>query len=194
MQHGHTSRSGCSAEYNAWKAMRARCTRPSHVHYPLYGARGIAVCSVWMASFAAFLRDMGTRPSPQHTLEREDNDGDYEPGNCRWATRLEQAQNTRRNVLVTWRGRTECVTEWARIIGIPRRALVLRLRTWPLDRAMTYAPSATGPAHPLAKITGEKALEIVSAAAAGASQRRVATMFGVSQATVSRVVRGHGDE
>lgn len=78
--------------------MRTRCTNPKTKRYPDYGGRGIRVCAPWMADFAAFLADMGEKPNGM-TLDRRDNDGDYEPGNCRWATRDEQARNTRQTKL-----------------------------------------------------------------------------------------------
>ena len=79
-------------EYVSWRHMKQRCTNPKRHEYKHYGARGIKVCERWQL-FANFIEDMGLRPTIKHTLERNDSNGDYEPGNCCWATRLEQSRN-----------------------------------------------------------------------------------------------------
>ena len=111
---------GASAtnEYTIWLGMKRRCLRPKCKSFKNYGGRGITICDRWLESFDHFLADMGERPSPMYTLERIDNDGNYEPGNCRWATRKEQCNNTRKNRLLTFDGRTMTMSEWSRETGI----------------------------------------------------------------------------
>lgn len=83
-------------EYYAWTGMKQRCLNPNYHHYENWGGRGITICQRWIDSFEAFYADMGPKPSPQHSLDRFPNgDGNYEPGNCRWATAKQQANNRR---------------------------------------------------------------------------------------------------
>ncbi len=86
---------GKTAEYACWIGMRRRCYVPTDRSFDLYGGRGITVCDQWRASFANFLADMGPRPSPKHSIDRINNDGNYEPDNCRWATASQQVSNRR---------------------------------------------------------------------------------------------------
>ena len=94
-RHGHSRRTGNTPEYECWCHMRRRCYDANGKDYKNYGGRGIAVCHAWRESFEAFYRDMGPRPSPTHSIDRINNDGHYEPGNCRWADRLTQNRNRR---------------------------------------------------------------------------------------------------
>lgn len=108
--HGHARENATTPEYRAWQSMRVRCGRKSDKGYPTWGGRGIKVCERWQSSFEAFLGDMGLRPSPVHSLDRKDNDGNYEPGNCRWALPEEQCANRRNNRMVTICGETLAFT------------------------------------------------------------------------------------
>lgn len=124
-----------SKTYQSWRCMRQRCELKSHDKYKKYGGIGIRVCDRWM-SFENFLSDMGERP-PGTSLERIDNRGNYEPGNCRWATPKEQAANRGTNVVITYDGKSRCVTEWAEIFGVSARALFHRVsKGYPVDRVM----------------------------------------------------------
>jgi len=129
-------------EYNSWLAMRNRCGNPKNPFFKYYGGRGIAICDRWNESFFNFLEDMGRRPTPKHTVDRIDNDGNYEPGNCRWATRKVQQNNRRQNLpnnkLITWQGKTLHQNGWCRLLGFSPSTLYNRLKLgWSIERAMT---------------------------------------------------------
>ena len=128
----HEAKKAYRAEWLVWRAMRDRCRYPTDPRYDDYGGRGIKVCERWR-EFRNFIADMGPRPSPKHQIDRyPDKNGDYEPGNCRWATSREQNNNKRTNRLLTFNGETRTAQEWGRKIGI--RGSTIRYR---LDRGMT---------------------------------------------------------
>lgn len=151
---GHTNSCGClrreatsialgthrmsgSKEYNIWEAMRRRCNSTASKAFKDYGGRGISVCPEWNR-FEQFYADMGSRPSPSDQIDRIDNNGNYEPGNCRWVSCTVNARNKRSNRLITFDGMTKCVTEWAEHIGMNKGALETRLRLgWTIERALT---------------------------------------------------------
>jgi hypothetical protein len=137
--HGHTSGGAQSSEYGTWCSMIQRCINPKVQYFAHYGGRGITVCNRWCKSFEDFIADMGPRPSPQHSLDRfPDNDGNYEPGNCRWATQSEQARNRRNNVIVDFNGELRPIVEWAERFNLDSGVLRYRLhRGWPIEKALT---------------------------------------------------------
>lgn len=126
--------------YRAWEHMRHRCTNSNNPQYKDYGGRGIVVCAAW-SRFENFFADMGECP-PGLTLDRIDNDKNYEPDNCRWVTRKVQARNRRTNVLIEFHGEKLCVAEWAERFGICRTLVRSRLRAgWTMDQIASTPPS-----------------------------------------------------
>lgn len=116
--------------------MRSRCRSSTANGFKNYGGRGIKVCARWDI-FENFLADMGERPEGT-TLDRwPNNDGDYEPGNCKWSTKSEQQQNTRTVVLLENNGEKLSIGAWSRKLGITRHSMQVRLRNWPLHKALT---------------------------------------------------------
>lgn len=115
-----------TTEYNSWAGILARCNNPTEPAYQNYGARGITVCERWRR-FENFYADMGERPSPDHSIDRIDNDGNYEPSNCRWADNYVQANNKRNTVLIAAYGKIQSVMQWARDTGLAESAIRARL-------------------------------------------------------------------
>lgn len=144
--HGAARRSTTNATYIAWLNMKARCYSKNRPDYHRYGGRGIAVCDRWRNSFANFFADMGERPSGM-TLDRINNNGNYEPGNCQWATRGHQTENREKTRKLTFMGETRTIKEWSKKLGLNRHALRARInRGWSAEAALS---KPTGrPPHP----------------------------------------------
>ena len=166
LRSGHTISCGCllrdkqrersdyhgmegSLAWQTWESMKHRCYKKSSRGYSNYGGRGIRVCERWRHSFKAFLEDMGPRPSADHSIDRIDNDGDYEPGNCRWALRSEQSRNRSDNRILEYRGERMCMTDWARRFGIRKSTLHSRL-----ERGMSVEEALTTPVRQWIPSTG----------------------------------------
>lgn len=134
-KHGQAHTRRKSAEYKVWANMLGRCQDKNN---PDYGGRGIKVCARWR-DFRNFFDDMGKRPRRTDTIEREDNDGNYEPSNCIWATRARQSLNRRSNRIVEFRGIKMPLKEAARVVGLPYLSVWLRIvrRGWSVNRALT---------------------------------------------------------
>ena len=129
-----------SRTYGIWSGMMRRCYQEYTFEYKSYGGRGIKVCERWH-DVKNFIEDMGDAPSSDYSLDRVDNDGDYSPENCRWATRKEQARNTRRNVNITFNGVTKCMIEWSEYLGLSTSAIKYRLNHgWTADQIL-FTPS-----------------------------------------------------
>lgn len=174
-----------SPEYEAWEGMHRRCKSMAH-----YLARGITVCERW-ATFDAFYADMGKHPGGDATLDRRRGTEGYNPENCRWATKREQAQNTSRNVNLEWNGEIACVAEWARRTGIREKTIHERLdRGWSVDKALSLPKGATV----VGKKLSDEDVRWIRANAKSRDPvygaRPLAAMFGVHEVTMARLLRG----
>lgn len=115
-------------EFWILEGMKSRCYNPENKRYSRYGGRGITICQRWLDSPLNFLIDLGPRPSKQHSIERNDRNGNYEPGNCRWATLEEQANNRSNNHEITIGGVTKNITKWSADTGVCRTVILRRLK------------------------------------------------------------------
>lgn len=137
-----------TAEYQAWSMIKRRCLNVRSNGYENYGGRGITMCARWLESFENFFADVGPRPSQDHSIDRIENDGNYEPNNVHWATPSEQMNNMRKSVKITLNGITKTVAEWSRLLKLnpftiyaridagwePERALIEPVRKWPSQK------------------------------------------------------------
>lgn len=153
--HGQSKRQGMTPEYYAWVGLKQRATNPNCVGADNYSGRGITVCDRWLHSFQAFFSDMGPRPSSRHSVDRINNDGNYEPSNCRWATKTQQCENQRRARMLEFRGETLNLSEIARRTGLKYLILFRRLkRGWNLERAVSTPVKMTRKAHKFEVVNG----------------------------------------
>lgn len=145
-----------STEQSVWTSMIQRCANPSNPNFPRYGAIGITVCDRWRNSLAAFVEDMGRRPSIKHTLDRIKNSLGYFKENCRWATHKAQMRNTRRNRVFTHNGKTQCMQDWCNELGIKACTMIWRLNHgWAIEDALTIpgiSPEHTRKGHKQLKL------------------------------------------
>lgn len=125
----------------AWMAMKNRCYNPEVEMFKHYGGRGISVCPRWLESFDHFAIDMGPRPTPKHSIDRIDVNGNYEPSNCRWATSKEQHRNRTNNIVMEYQGNTKTLPEWSEILGLSLGTLYGRLqRGWTVMETLSIKP------------------------------------------------------
>ncbi len=154
-------------EYKVWSGMKGRCCNPRSREYPRYGARGIEVCNRWRDSFSAFYEDMGSRPGPQYSIDRIDNDGNYEPGNCRWATTIEQSNNRRSSTFLEHDGKRMTIRQWERALGFRKDAICERIGAgWSASDALTI------PFGPVIRRNGLPTLPCIDCGTTGGFQRR----------------------
>lgn len=137
IKHGESLNKQKSPEYSTWLRMKSRCKEESNSK-KWYFDKGIKVCKEWVNSFETFLQDMGRKPSKYHSIDRIDGNKGYYKENCRWATPEEQSNNKSDNVIITFNGRSQTISMWAKEIDIHHSTLVNRIRkNWPLEKALT---------------------------------------------------------
>lgn len=137
--HGEAAIKTKTKEYRTWIDIKTRCYNAKESTYQYYGGKGIAVCDRWMNSYEDFLTDMGRAPSPNHSIERNDVKKGYEPSNCRWATRLEQMNNTSKTLRVEFKGAVKPFSDWCRELGLKRSMVYQRIHKlkWDVEKAFT---------------------------------------------------------
>ena len=180
IKHGSTSKKQPSPEYKAWASMKQRCLNPNTSRYKDYGGRGITICETWLNSFMAFLEDMGTKPSPDHSLDRIDNHGTYNAANCRWATRSQQQLNKRPH---SFENLPHGADHWTK--KHPQRAVAIA-------RANIIKAHGSGEQNGNAKLTRTTAKELRKYASNNKEMKMedIGKKFGVSRETARKVVRG----
>lgn len=190
-----------SVERLTWYWIKYRCYNPKNYSYADYGGRGIVVCERWLRSYEDFLSDMGPRPGDDYSIDRINVNGNYEPGNCRWATRKQQASNRRTTRLFTHDGVTASLTDWARQLGVDPVTLYERIGQMPFElalktprlRAPNKRPRVCKPPILSAQrtLTAAEAMQIASdKSCVKGAINAAARKYGVSRKVVSRIWSG----
>lgn len=180
--------------YHIWQNMKARCVNPNHQSFKDYGGRGIKVCDEWL-KFENFLSDMGERPSKTHSLDRINNNGNYEANNCRWATRRQQCTNTRYNVYITFKEQTKTLSEWCEESGIEFNRARLRIKKgYPLDRVFDPEPirnrEILREKHYKARFDEKDVEFIIKSYISGVTGVKLAKRFNVGEEMIYNILRG----
>lgn len=135
--HGYCT-GGKTSEYQIWRSIKERCLNSKNKKYSDYGGRGIIICDRWKDSFQNFIDDMGVRHNKNLSIDRINNNGNYDPTNCKWATWIEQQNNKNNNRILEFNGKSQTVAQWSRELGVPHQRINQRLfRNWSIERTLT---------------------------------------------------------
>lgn len=139
LKHGESGTLENTTEYRSWQSMKSRCYNKANAAYSEYGGRGISVCERWLHSYENFIEDMGRKPSLSHSIDRyPNNNGNYEPGNCRWATKSEQSKNRRSNKYYEYNGVKKNQKDWANEVGADNRQFHKMLKRKSFEQTYTH--------------------------------------------------------
>lgn len=178
-------------EHRAWRAMVNRCTNTKGKRYPEWGGRGIKVCERWISSYDNFIADMGRSPSPTHSIDRIENDKGYYKENCRWATPMEQSNNTRRNVMVKYDEEEKPLRTWCGQLNLNYKSIFLRLWSgWTPERAFNTPMTKRGDIHPTSLFTRNQVIVIKEAIEKGFSLISIASYFKTYLNNICRIKTG----
>lgn len=162
--------------YTTWKSIMTRCYNTRNHKYPIYGGRGIKMCDRWLTSFKYFIQDMGEKPSSSHTIERIDNDGNYEPSNCKWALPPEQARNKRNNHWIEYDGKRMIISDWATFFKINISSLIEMMNKKTFKELYIY-------------YTIEKSRKLIEYDGISKTVTEWANVFGVNRSTLAERIK-----
>jgi hypothetical protein len=177
-----------SREYKCWISMKNRCENANYKDYRYYGGRGIKVCQEWITSFETFYNDLGPKP-PKFTLERIENDGDYKKSNCKWASRLEQSNNTRLNHNITFKGETLSISRWAEKAKIDKHIILNRIRRgYPIEYVLYGKYKLTRDKCHFSKLTTEQANDVIKMRSELIPYKHIAAKYNMSISALEKII------